>query len=167
MHFRTVLSGTLALLLVSSLPSLAAPAAGQASDSGFTFHLPTLGIFGEHVGTAFQLVDDCLDYAGDPEETVKTLYADLHEGKITLPLIRALSAKAAKLEDVDQARAGDEDACMRLARAVRTSGACDGVREIARDHTGKALAALSEAAPPGSARDLLAAVARELTGRTK
>ncbi|RTL96681.1 MAG: tol-pal system protein YbgF [Hyphomicrobiales bacterium] len=49
MHFRTVLSGTLALLLVSSLPSLAAPAAsaGQASDSGFTFHLPTLGIFGD------------------------------------------------------------------------------------------------------------------------
>ena len=49
MHFRTVLSGTLALLLVSSLPSLAAPAdnAGQASDRGFTFHLPTLGIFGE------------------------------------------------------------------------------------------------------------------------
>ncbi|TPO00920.1 tol-pal system protein YbgF [Mesorhizobium sp. B1-1-5] len=49
MHFRTVLSGTLALLLVSSLPSLAAPAdsAGPAADSGFTFHLPTLGIFGD------------------------------------------------------------------------------------------------------------------------
>ncbi|TGT78598.1 tol-pal system protein YbgF [bacterium M00.F.Ca.ET.159.01.1.1] len=49
MHFRTVLSGTLALLLVSSLPSLAAPAdsAGQSSGSGFTFHLPTLGIFGD------------------------------------------------------------------------------------------------------------------------
>ncbi|CDX49942.1 conserved exported hypothetical protein [Mesorhizobium plurifarium] len=49
MHFRTVLSGTLALLLISSLPSLAASAngAGRASDSGFTFHLPTLGIFGD------------------------------------------------------------------------------------------------------------------------
>ncbi|TPN77731.1 tol-pal system protein YbgF [Mesorhizobium sp. CU2] len=49
MHFRTVLSGTLALLIVSSLPSLAASAdnAGQASDSGFSFHLPTLGIFGD------------------------------------------------------------------------------------------------------------------------
>lgn len=50
MHFRTVLSGTLALLLVSSLPSLAASAdsAGRTSDSGFTFHLPTLGIFGDN-----------------------------------------------------------------------------------------------------------------------
>ncbi|TPJ68825.1 tol-pal system protein YbgF [Mesorhizobium sp. B2-7-1] len=49
MHFRTVLSGTLALLLVSSLPSLAASAdsAARASDAGFTFHLPTLGIFGD------------------------------------------------------------------------------------------------------------------------
>ncbi|SFO47461.1 tol-pal system protein YbgF [Mesorhizobium sp. NFR06] len=49
MHFRTVLSGTLALLLVSSLPSLAASAdtAGQAADKGFSFHLPTLGIFGD------------------------------------------------------------------------------------------------------------------------
>jgi len=46
MHFRTVLSGTLALLLVSSV---AAPASGtgQPAESGFSFHLPTLGIFGE------------------------------------------------------------------------------------------------------------------------
>jgi len=49
MHFRTVLSGTLALLILSSLPSLAASAdsAAQGSDSGFSFHLPTLGIFGD------------------------------------------------------------------------------------------------------------------------
>ncbi|RRH96164.1 tol-pal system protein YbgF [Mesorhizobium tamadayense] len=48
MHFRTVLSGTLALLLVSSIAGIAAPAdGGQSSDSGFTFHLPTLGIFGD------------------------------------------------------------------------------------------------------------------------
>ncbi|AZO60802.1 MAG: tol-pal system protein YbgF [Mesorhizobium sp.] len=48
MHFRTVLSGTLALLLLSSIAGVAAPAdSGQSSDSGFTFHLPTLGIFGD------------------------------------------------------------------------------------------------------------------------
>ncbi|UCI08573.1 tol-pal system protein YbgF [Mesorhizobium sp. B1-1-8] len=48
MHLRTVLSGTLALLLLSSIASAAAPAGGgQSSDSGFTFHLPTLGIFGD------------------------------------------------------------------------------------------------------------------------
>ncbi|PDQ21133.1 tol-pal system protein YbgF [Mesorhizobium sanjuanii] len=51
MHFRTVLSGTLALLLVSSAATHAsgtgASATGQPADSGFSFHLPTLGIFGE------------------------------------------------------------------------------------------------------------------------
>src|SRR5882757_1331889 len=49
MHFRTVLSGTLALLIVSSLPSFAASTdnAGQTSNGGFSFHLPTLGIFGD------------------------------------------------------------------------------------------------------------------------
>ncbi|TIQ50810.1 MAG: tol-pal system protein YbgF, partial [Mesorhizobium sp.] len=50
MHFRSVLSGTLALLLVSSV---AAPAIGNeqgAEKSGFSFRLPTLGIFGEKPG---------------------------------------------------------------------------------------------------------------------
>lgn len=51
MHFRSVLSGTLALLLVSSVAALAggtgASATGQPAESGFSFHLPTLGIFGD------------------------------------------------------------------------------------------------------------------------
>src|SRR5215207_8427471 len=50
MHFRSVLSGTLALLLVSSVT---APAIGNeqgAEKSGFSFRLPTLGIFGEKPG---------------------------------------------------------------------------------------------------------------------
>lgn len=52
MHFRSVLSGTLALLLVSSVAALASGtgATGQPADSGFSFHLPTLGIFGEKPG---------------------------------------------------------------------------------------------------------------------
>ncbi|TGQ44040.1 tol-pal system protein YbgF [Mesorhizobium sp. M00.F.Ca.ET.216.01.1.1] len=46
MHFRSVLSGTLALLLLSSGAVLAG-GTGQPAESGFSFHLPTLGIFGE------------------------------------------------------------------------------------------------------------------------
>lgn len=52
MHFRSVLSGTLALLLVSSVAAFAsgtgASSTGQPADSGFSFHLPTLGIFGQN-----------------------------------------------------------------------------------------------------------------------
>ena len=47
MHFRTILSGTLAVLLVSTMAAAPGYAGqGSAPDSGFSFHLPTLGVFG-------------------------------------------------------------------------------------------------------------------------
>lgn len=46
--------------------------------------------YGRHVGTAFQLIDDVLDYTGDAEALGKNLGDDLREGKPTLPLIRLL-----------------------------------------------------------------------------
>ena len=48
-----------------------------------------LARYGMHLGTSFQLVDDVLDYTGDRNEFGKNLGADLAEGKMTLPLIRA------------------------------------------------------------------------------
>jgi octaprenyl-diphosphate synthase len=50
-----------------------------------------LARFGMHLGTAFQLVDDVLDYSGNAEAIGKNLGDDLAEGKMTLPLIRALA----------------------------------------------------------------------------
>ena len=49
-----------------------------------------LSHYGLHVGTAFQLIDDVLDYCGDSEETGKSLGDDLSEGKPTLPLLRVI-----------------------------------------------------------------------------
>jgi len=49
-----------------------------------------LARYGMHLGTAFQLIDDVLDYTGDRSEIGKNLGDDLAEGKPTLPLIRAL-----------------------------------------------------------------------------
>jgi len=46
--------------------------------------------FGMHLGTAFQLVDDVLDYSASPDEMGKNVGDDLAEGKPTLPLIRAM-----------------------------------------------------------------------------
>lgn len=46
--------------------------------------------FGEAVGMAFQIADDVIDFRGHPAETGKRLGTDLREGKVTLPLIRAL-----------------------------------------------------------------------------
>ncbi|MEM6604807.1 MAG: polyprenyl synthetase family protein [Pseudomonadota bacterium] len=52
--------------------------------------LEALRIYGANLGTAFQLVDDLLDYEGDPAVTGKNLGDDLAEGKTTLPLIHAM-----------------------------------------------------------------------------
>jgi octaprenyl-diphosphate synthase len=124
----------------------------------------TLGEFGAHVGVAFQLVDDVLDYDGDPLATGKSLLTDLAEGKLTLPLIRTLAARPALSIDVDAARSGDGSAAARVAEAVRVSDVCAGVRALAREETGRALAAL-EKIPAGAARELLAGIVRELASR--
>jgi octaprenyl-diphosphate synthase len=123
-----------------------------------------LGEFGESVGLAFQLVDDVLDYAGDPRATGKALLGDLVEGKLTLPLIRVLTTHPALAVDVDATRSGDPRAALRVAEAVRESGACDGVRALARDETARALASLDRL-PASAARELLGAIARELAAR--
>jgi octaprenyl-diphosphate synthase len=49
-----------------------------------------LGVYGMHLGTAFQLVDDVLDYSGEHRVTGKNIGDDLAEGKPTLPLIYAM-----------------------------------------------------------------------------
>jgi len=123
-----------------------------------------LGDFGERVGLAFQLVDDVLDYTGDPRAMGKALLGDLVEGKVTLPLIRVLAGRPALTADIDATREGDERAALRVAEAVRESGACEGVRALARDETVQALAALDRV-PPSGARDMLGAIARELAAR--
>jgi len=51
-----------------------------------------LARYGTHLGIAFQLIDDVLDYSGSTEAIGKNLGDDLAEGKMTLPLIRALAA---------------------------------------------------------------------------
>ena len=49
-----------------------------------------LASYGQDIGVAFQMVDDVLDYVGDAKAWGKPLGADLADGKVTLPLIRAL-----------------------------------------------------------------------------
>jgi octaprenyl-diphosphate synthase len=123
-----------------------------------------LGTFGARMGLAFQLVDDVLDYAGDANSAGKALFADLREGKITLPLIRALAVAPSLRKDVDASRRGDVEAALRVATAVQRSDACDAVRAIARPESNRALDALA-VLPASAARDMLGAIARELVGR--
>lgn len=138
--------------------------AGAATAGAGHDAVAALGEFGARLGVAFQLVDDVLDYDGDPKTTGKALLGDLLEGKLTLPLLRTLAARPALLKDVDAVRAGEESIAARVAEAVRSSGACAEVRALAVEETAHAKRAL-EAVPHGPARELLAAIATELAAR--
>jgi octaprenyl-diphosphate synthase len=122
-----------------------------------------LGAFGEELGMAFQLVDDVLDYTGD--RSGKSLFADLCEGKLTLPLVLAVRARPELMESVRRIHEGDAESVAELSRAVLDAGTCDEVRRRAVAHTERGLEAL-RAVPPCGARDLLEAVAVQLADRT-
>jgi octaprenyl-diphosphate synthase len=100
--------------------------------------------YGMHLGTAFQLVDDVLDYSGDLEQTGKNLGDDLNEGKPTLPLIHVMqrgSPEQAQLVRQAVAQGGRESFSAVLA-AIRATGALDYARERARLEADLACAAI-------------------------
>jgi octaprenyl-diphosphate synthase len=120
--------------------------------------------FGEHVGVAFQLIDDTLDFAGDPQATGKTLLADVSEGKLTLPLLLLLEKEPTLARDLSAMRDGDEASARAIAARVRGSSAIAETRARATAHTEDALRALADV-PAGRVRDLLCVVGRELAAR--
>jgi octaprenyl-diphosphate synthase len=138
--------------------------AGAATAGAPVEAVTALGEFGARVGVAFQLVDDVLDYDGDPKQTGKTLLGDLSEGKLTLPLIRAVGMHPDLAGEIDAVRGGDPRGAAHIAQVVRACGVCAGVRAMARDESTRAMALL-EGVPRCVARDLLASIAGQLASR--
>ena len=110
-----------------------------------------LADFGMHLGTAFQVIDDVLDYSGDLAETGKNLGDDLAEGKPTLPLIRAMRVGTAEERALVRraiAEGGKADLGAVVA-AINRTGALDYARDCARKEAAIASARLEML--PGSA----------------
>jgi len=97
--------------------------------------------FGQALGTAFQVIDDVLDYAGDANLLGKNLGDDLREGKCTLPLITAMQlAPATDAAIVRQAiEKGDVDALEAVASIVKRTGALDAAMRSAQNEIARAL----------------------------
>ncbi len=139
--------------------------AGAREAGGSDEAIDALGNFGADLGMAFQLVDDVLDYAGEANMTGKSLFADLADGKATLPLIYALESNASLLAQVELAVAGDGEAAQMLAREVVATGAADRVRTLARQFGARAEQRLS-GLPDTQARRMLAGIAAQLSARS-
>jgi octaprenyl-diphosphate synthase len=103
-----------------------------------------LATYGAHLGTAFQLVDDVLDYSGDVGETGKNLGDDLNEGKLTLPLLHVLhSGSPAQAALVRRAIEGGGRADFAAVMdAIRSTGALARARSAARAESQAACAAI-------------------------
>ena len=115
-----------------------------------------LARYGMHLGTAFQLIDDVLDYSGAEVETGKHLGDDLAEGKPTLPLIYVLqhgSAEQAACVRGAIENGGREDFAAVLA-AIRATGALDHAKKCAQAEANLAKAAL-EILPASTYKDSL------------
>lgn len=121
--------------------------------------------YGKHLGLAFQLVDDALDYTGDAEAMGKNVGDDLAEGKPTLPLIYAMTNTAeTEKQVVRQAiRKGGLEELPKILEIVQASGAIDYTMAQAREQAVLAkqcLAAIGES-PYRTALDLLTDLAVE------
>ncbi len=126
-----------------------------------------LSRYGEKLGIAFQLVDDCLDYEGEGATLGKKIGADFSEGKVTLPIILMLArVDAAKrtqlLQEWQQQETADNFA--QTIALLNETGALTAVREIAQQNVQEAIVAL-DCYPDSETKATLIALAKSSINR--
>ena len=105
-----------------------------------------LGSYGTYLGTAFQLIDDVLDYSGDASVIGKNLGDDLAEGKATLPLIHAMTQGSPEQREIVRhaiTEGGLEDFAA-IHATIESTGALAYARKVAAAEADRAVAALHQ-----------------------
>ena len=163
-YFRIVHGKTAALFRWAM--AAGAEAGGLPNDQG-----RALESYGEELGVAFQLVDDLLDFTGDPAAIGKGLFSDLREGKATYPLLVALERDAELAPLVESILSRPPNAlppplCARVLRALDATGA---LRDSSALAHAKARAAISclDAIPQGPGRNHLVTLAEAIVHRRR
>jgi octaprenyl-diphosphate synthase len=126
-----------------------------------------LAEYGMRLGTAFQLVDDALDYAGSADAMGKNIGDDLAEGKPTLPLIHAMRSGTPAQRDAIRGAIehGGLEELDAIRSAIESTGALNYTARLAREQADAAIEALAPL-PRSGFRDALAALARIAVERT-
>ncbi|PAV48182.1 octaprenyl-diphosphate synthase [Pseudomonas sp. HAR-UPW-AIA-41] len=159
--YMEVIRGKTAMLFEASTHSAAALC--EASDE----QKAALQTFGDHLGIAFQLVDDLLDYRGDAATLGKNVGDDLAEGKPTLPLIVTMRDGTAEQADLVRKaiqQGGSQD-LEGIRAAVEAAGALDYTARLARDYAERAIDSL-QVLPDNEFRDALIELTRFAVART-
>jgi octaprenyl-diphosphate synthase len=111
-----------------------------------TAQVAAAGEYGRSLGTAFQLIDDVLDYAGDAAEIGKNVGDDLREGKPTLPLIYLMEHGTLAQRELVRTciEQGDEQHFDAVLAAVTSSGALDYTRREAETAARRAAESIAD-----------------------
>ena len=123
--------------------------------------------YGQALGTAFQVIDDVLDYDGDASVMGKNLGDDLREGKVTLPLIVAMQRGTPEQSRlIEQAiEAGEVEQLDEIIHIVRSTGSLQATREAAASNAKIAITALDNL-PNNPYKKALLQLAEQLLERT-
>jgi octaprenyl-diphosphate synthase len=129
-----------------------------------------LRVFGESIGTAFQIIDDILDFVGEVDLLGKPVGNDLRDGRVTLPLIVALRNaaphEAVRIKELVRADEFDEAAWQETVAFIETNGGTEYSRKAAVLLVEKAKAHISDLRPC-PARDSLVSLADHVVSRHK
>ena len=157
-------------LIASKTASLMSAACEMGALAGVDEHRKFLALFGHHLGMAFQIADDLLDYTGAEAVTGKPSGHDLRERKVTLPLVGALrnvsDVESREIRDfftLVEATDGDID---RVIEIVHDCGGLDYANEQADLYAGRAWEALA-ALPQDPAVDALRDAVTYTIGRDR
>ena len=146
---------------------------GAVHGGGDEQQILALKEYGNNLGCAFQIIDDLLDYLGDPERTGKSVGNDLVEGKMTLPVILALNAA----KDIDRKRMATiladkklrAESIVEICYLISEYGGFEAARKKAVAAVDHALAALTVFSDPDirPERSILEGLARYVLVREK
>ena len=108
--------------------------------------------YGRHLGTAFQIIDDVLDYSGTSEDIGKSVGDDLREGKPTLPLIYVMTEGNSAERDLVRAAIseGSAENFPAVLTAIERTGALNYARDRAADEAQRAHDQVDTIAPAGN-----------------
>jgi octaprenyl-diphosphate synthase len=123
--------------------------------------------YGQALGTAFQVIDDVLDYAGDIAEMGKNLGDDLREGKTTLPLIMAMQLGTSSQRDTvrEAIETGAVTELPTIAAIVKQTGALEATLQVASNEAQRAIQAARQLPVNRHAEGLLQLAAQLLERR--